>query len=155
MKRTIPVRPSRRYAAAFLACLALAAACGSSEDPVEPEVFSLSGDWTRINSSFGQLDGMVIRVNSAETQAQITSTPSNIYMFQTGDVKWRNIVQVADGRYEFDDLVREANTGAQSHVPGIITVNADGVSLSISFPTTGTFQEWLRAENGASAALTR
>jgi hypothetical protein len=77
-------------------------------------------------------------------------------MFQVDDVKWRNIVKVEDGEYQFEDLVREANTGAQSHVPGVITVNADDVSLSISFPTTGTFQDWLRAENGgAAAAVTR
>jgi hypothetical protein len=135
----------------------LGLSCGSSDDPLEPEEeFSLAGEWTRINSSFGQLDGMVIRVNSAQTQAAIVSTPANIYMFQVDDVKWRNIVKVEDGEYQFEDLVREANTGAQSHVPGVITVNADDVSLSISFPTTGTFQDWLRAENGgAAAAVTR
>ena len=73
-------------------------------------------------------------------QAVITSTPANVYMFEEGDLKWRGIVRVPDRQFTFDDLVRQANTGSQSYVSGVIQVAPDGLSLSLSFPTTGTFQ---------------
>ncbi|HUF69607.1 MAG TPA: hypothetical protein VMM79_13270 [Longimicrobiales bacterium] len=110
-----------------------------------PPPFSLTGQWTRINSSFGELDGMVVQVNGPESQAVITATPANIYIFQSGDLKWRNIVKVSDDEYEYEALVRQAIAGTQSHIPGLITVN-DGVSISLSFPTTGTFQDWIVVE---------
>ena len=47
--------------------------------------------------------------------------------------------------YTFEDLVREANTGDQSYVAGEIRVSANGDSLEVNFPTTGTFQDWIRA----------
>jgi hypothetical protein len=130
----------------LLLTLAVLVGCSGSSDPTEPEpeVFSLAGDWVRINSSFGELDGMVVRVEAAQTQALITSTPGNVYQFQIGDLKWRDIVRSAGDRFEFRDLVRAQGSWAQSYVPGVIQANRDGTSISISFPTTGTFQDWRR-----------
>jgi hypothetical protein len=139
-------RPHRwRLAPLAVMALTLAACAG---DPAEPESAdddrALAGTWSRINSSFQEIDGMRVQVEAAETEGVITTTPANVYQFQTGDLKWRNIVRLERGTYDFEDLVREANTGTPSYVTGRIRVNAGGDSLSISFPTTGTFQEWIR-----------
>ena len=143
-RKHMDVRPT----ALLVALLALLPACGSEDEPImepDPVDRSLAGSWSRINSSFQELDGMVVLVDNAETQGVITSTPMNIYMFQGGDLKWRSIANTSVGNYTFEDLIREANTGAMSYVAGQMRVSANGDSLEVSFPTTGTFQEWLRA----------
>ena len=139
----------RYRVSSWLTCIILLgafAACSDDNDPMEPEPpdRALEGSWSRVNSSFLELDGMVVLVNNTETEGVITSTPANVFMFENGDLKWRSIVRTAVGSYTFEDLVREANTGTQSYVAGEISVSADGDSLAVTFPTTGTFQEWLR-----------
>jgi hypothetical protein len=47
---------------------------------------------------------------------------------------------------KFGWLVRKENTGATSHVVGIITVGEDGNKLVMTFPTNGTTQEWIRVD---------
>lgn len=96
----------------------------------------------RVSSDFPELDGMLVTVNDQQTQGVITSTPQNVYMFQAGDLKWRNIVRVSADEWEFEDLVREEGTGAMSYVAGLMRVDTDGEGLSLSFPTTGGSQEW-------------
>lgn len=107
-----------------------------------PVVLSLQGSWERINSTFVALDGMIVQTNGAVTRGLITATPANIYQFGVGDLKWRNIRRRSNNEFDFEDLVRQANTGAQSYVPGIIQVQPGGQQLRIRFPTTGTFQQW-------------
>lgn len=105
-------------------------------------VLSLEGRWERINSTFVALNGMIVETNPAATRALIVSTPANIYQFGAGDLKWRNIRRRSDSEFDFEDLVRQANSGAPSYVPGIIEVQPGGQQLRIRFPTTGTFQQW-------------
>lgn len=140
--------------ALLAACLA-GAGCGSGSSPTAPtpsqtvtppppppQQFVLDGDWERINSSFTTLDGMVVRVAAGATQAVIVSTPANPFQFQVNDVKWRTIVRVSATRFSFEDLVRQSGTGAMSHVAGFIDVQANGTELAMTFPTTGTIQQW-------------
>ncbi|MEX1279667.1 MAG: hypothetical protein AB1Z55_03005 [Acidimicrobiia bacterium] len=115
----------------------LAAACSGDTSP-------LTGSWERTGGDFSQLQGMVVEVDAEATSAVITSVPANPFGFAVGDVKWATIIESDDGAYAFDDLVREENTGAQSTVEGIITLAADGDSLEIEFPETGTTQTWTR-----------
>ena len=42
--------------------------------------------------------------------------------------------------------MHKENTGATSHVEGIIRVREDGNTLVMTFPTTGTTQEWIRVD---------
>jgi len=151
--------PTFRWTSVALASLyvllALAMAeCGSSPSaptatnsvapPATTSVpaFSLAGGWVRVDSSFTSLDGMIVQVNDAESEGVITSAPANIYRFAAGDVKWRNVRKRSATEYDFEDLVRRANTGRQSYVGGIIEVQSSGQELRLRFPTTGTFQEW-------------
>lgn len=110
--------------------------------PTPDPILSLQGSWERINRSFVALDGMIVQTNPAVARGVITSTPANIYQFAAGDLKWRNITRRSNSEFDFEDLVRQANTGAQSYVPGIIEVQPGGQQLRIRFPTTGTFQQW-------------
>jgi hypothetical protein len=105
-----------------------------------PAAATLDGEWERVDSTFTSIDGMVVRVEGAE--AVIVSVPENEFQFQAGDVKWRNISQTSETEYTFEDLVREEGTGAMSYIEGVITVNPDGPSLEMTFPTSGTVQQW-------------
>jgi hypothetical protein len=107
---------------------------------------SLVGQWERAESTFTSLDGMIIEVQGDGTSALILTVPENEYQFAAGDEKWSDIESTGDGEYTFQDLVREENTGATSYVEGIITVGEDGNTLVMTFPTTGTNQEWVRVE---------
>jgi hypothetical protein len=89
---------------------------------------------------------MIIEVNDDGTSAVILTVPENEYQFQAGDEKWSDIEQTADYEYAFQDLVREENTGATSTVEGIITISEDGATITMTFPSTGTEQEWVRAD---------
>ncbi|HEY6634983.1 MAG TPA: hypothetical protein VI141_05145, partial [Acidimicrobiia bacterium] len=91
-------------------------------------------------------DGMIIEVQGDGTTALILTVPENEYQFVAGDEKWSDITSTGDGEYGFQDLVREENTGATSYVEGVITVSEDGNTLTMTFPTTGTTQEWVRVE---------
>jgi hypothetical protein len=142
----------------FLVLAAFAGACSGGPTAPSPPVpapsapapapapvpipFSLTARWERFDSSFADLDGMVVEVNADASQAVIVSAPVNVYRFQAGDVKWRNVVRVSDSEFNFEDLVRQAGTGAQSYVPGVIRFEANGQELRFSFPTTGTAQRW-------------
>lgn len=123
------------------------AACGSDEPtdttvPAGPGA-SLAGQWERAESSFTSLDGMIIEVGADGTEAIILTVPDNEFQFQAGDVKWRSIEPTGDNEFSFEDLVREEGTGATSYVEGVIAVTGDD-TLEMTFPTTGTVQEWVR-----------
>ena len=106
----------------------------------------LVGQWERAESTFTSLDGMIIEVQEDGTTALILTVPENEYQFQAGDEKWSDIQQTSENEYAFQDLVREENTGATSHVEGVIAVGDDGNTLVMTFPTTGTTQEWVRVD---------
>jgi hypothetical protein len=138
----------RRLTTALALALALAiAACGSDEPAGTTTSDApggvLAGQWERAESSFTSLDGMVIEVNADGTEAVILTVPDNEFQFQAGDVKWRSIEPTGDGEFSFEDLVREEGSGATSYVEGVITVTGDD-TLEMTFPTTGTVQEWVR-----------
>ncbi len=141
---------SARRMVLFAALVILLMACGSDE-PTSTTVAagsdggSLVGQWERAESSFSSLDGMIIEVQPDGTQAVIVTVPENEFQFQAGDVKWRSIESTGDSEYSFEDLVREEGTGETSHVVGVITVTDDD-TLEMTFPTTGTVQEWVRVE---------
>jgi ABC-type Fe3+-hydroxamate transport system substrate-binding protein len=106
----------------------------------------LVGQWERAESTFTSLDGMIIEVQADGTTAVILTVPENEYQFAAGDEKWSDIESSGDLEYTFQDLVREEGSGATSHVEGIITVSEDGSTLVMTFPTTGTTQEWVRVD---------
>jgi hypothetical protein len=139
-----------RRIAPLLVLSALLAACGSDEpvgtsSTVAPsERAVLAGQWERAESSFTSLDGMIIEVQPDGGQAVILTVPENEYQFVAGDVKWRSI-EATDAGFSFEDLVREEGSGATSYVEGVITVTEEG-TLEMTFPTTGTVQEWVRVE---------
>jgi hypothetical protein len=141
--------------------LALGACSGESTDSSQVEVASttttpasttvagespLVGQWERAESTFTSLDGMIIEVQADGTSALILTVPENEYQFTAGDEKWSDIENTEDGEYTFQDLVREEGSGASSQVEGIITVSDDGRTLVMTFPTTGTNQEWVRVD---------
>ena len=141
--------------------LALGACGGESTDTTHAEVPTttaaptatgitvgspLVGQWERSESTFTSLDGMIIEVQGNGTTALILTVPENEYQFVAGDEKWSDIQSTGEGEFSFQDLVREENTGATSHVEGVITVGDDGNTLTMTFPTTGTTQEWVRVE---------
>ncbi len=111
------------------------------------EAPSLAGQWERAESTYTSLDGMIIEVQADGASALILTVPENEFQFAVGDEKWSHIESSGDGEYSFHDLVREENTGATSYVEGIITVGEDGNTLVMTFPTTGTTQEWVRVED--------
>ncbi len=147
----------RGYRAAALLLLVAVAlvttACSASEETTttvvaeEPAV-SLSGEWERVDSTFASLDGMVIRIDSGGTEAIIVSVPDNEFQFAAGDVKWRNIERTSDTEFTFEDLVREAGSGATSYIEGVLTVDPDGTRLEATFPTSSTIQEWQLTSSG-------
>jgi hypothetical protein len=51
---------------------------------------------------------------------------------------------VSNTRLSFEDLLRQEGSGAASYVPGFIDANTNGTELSMTFPTTGTVQQWRR-----------
>lgn len=106
----------------------------------------LAGQWERAESTYTSLDGMIIEVDAVGASAVILTVPENEYQFAAGDVKWSEIEQTSEFEYSFQDLVRQENTGATSYVEGIIQLSDDGSSLTMTFPTTGTSQEWVRVE---------
>jgi hypothetical protein len=131
----------------------LGGACGGSSPtaptpapppPTPPARFELAGEWVRINSSFAELDGMIVRVSGDGSQALIVSTPANPFRFQPDDLKWRAITRVSATRLQFEDLVRQSGSGAMSYVSGFIEAQPNAVELSMTFPTTGTVQQWRR-----------
>ena len=155
MSRRPSVRHAFAHAAALGCALLIAGACGSSPaaptptptpqpapNPTPAPQFELSGDWERINSSFTTLDGMVVRLSNDGTQAVIVTTPANPFQFQPGDLKWRTIARVSDTRFSFEDLVRQSGSGAMSYVSGFIDAQANGTDIAMTFPTTGTVQQW-------------
>jgi hypothetical protein len=142
--------------------LAVSACSGESTDTTLGEVASttsapestgitvgspLVGQWERSESTFTSLDGMIIEVQGDGTTALILTVPENEYQFVAGDEKWSDIQSTGEGEFSFQDLVREENTGATSYVEGVITVGEDGTTLTMTFPTTGTTQEWVRVES--------
>jgi hypothetical protein len=152
--------PAARHIPTVL-LIGLLAACGSSPTAPDPAPtpapapqpapnpspapqFVLSGEWERINSSFATLDGMVVRVSDDGAQATIVSTPSNPFQFAPGDLKWRNITRVSDTRFSFEDLLRQSGTGAMSYVSGFMEAQNNGTELAMTFPSTGTIQQWRR-----------
>jgi hypothetical protein len=106
--------------------------------------FSLAGRWERFDSSFPELDGMIVQVDAPEAQGVIVSTPSNRYQFREGDLKWSNVRRTADGEYRFDDLVRQASSGSPSYIAGVLRAQPQGQELQATFPSSGTVQRWRR-----------
>lgn len=106
----------------------------------------LVGEWERAEGDFSELHGMIVEVGGDGTTAVIVSVPENPYQFVVGDVKWDQIEETGDGEFTFQDLVREENTGATSTTEGVITLSEDGNTIEITFPATGTVQEWVRSE---------
>jgi hypothetical protein len=51
---------------------------------------------------------------------------------------------VSNTRFSFEDLVRQSGSGATSYVAGFIDAQPNGTELSMTFPTTGTIQQWRR-----------
>jgi hypothetical protein len=150
-----------RFILLVATCLALFACGGETTDTTQAEAAftttapaattvaaesALVGQWERAESTFTSLDGMIIEVQGDGTSALILTVPENEYQFAAGDEKWSDIESTGDGEYTFQDLVREENTGATSYVEGIITVGGDGNTLVMTFPTTGTDQEWVRVD---------
>jgi hypothetical protein len=148
-----------RLAAALVLAAAASADCGDGSTSTSPNnppaasstttttsvsAFSLTGSWERIDSTFADLDGMVVEVNGAESEGTITSVRSNVYRFAPGDLKWRRIVKRTATEYDFEDLVRQAGSGRQSYVAGILEVQSNPQELRMRFPTTGSFQVWRR-----------
>jgi hypothetical protein len=139
-----------RRIALLLVLSVLLAACvsdepvGTSSTVAPSERAVLAGQWERAESSFTSLDGMIIEVQPDGGQAVILTVPENEYQFVAGDVKWRSI-EATDAGFSFEDLVREEGSGATSYVEGVITVTEEG-TLEMTFPTTGTVQEWVRVE---------
>ena len=88
---------------------------------------------------------MIVEVQGDGGSAVIVTVPENPFQFVVGDVKWDQIEATGEGEFTFQDLVRQENTGATSTVEGVITLGADGNSLEINFPATGTVQEWVRS----------
>ncbi|HMQ49283.1 MAG TPA: hypothetical protein PKA00_17500 [Saprospiraceae bacterium] len=143
--------PIFHYCLLAFTCLILVASCKKQEDDSTPEPnpemrdpLYLQGRWERINSTFVQLDGMEILADTTTGIAAITSTPTNPYGFVTGDPKWINITRTSDSTYTFDDLVKETNNTNQYYVPGVIIAQEDNEELKMTFPTTGTTQQWRR-----------
>ena len=89
---------------------------------------------------------MIIEVQPDGTRALIITVPENEFQFVAGDEKWRSIESTSETEYTFEDLERGKNTGIESHVEGVITLSEDGNTLTMTFPTTGTTQEWVRVE---------
>lgn len=150
--------------AVLVALLVVLAACGGEEPAATSttfqattttspastttpaEVFSLVGQWQRAEtSSYASLAGMIVEVSEDGTEAVIVTVPDNEFQFESGDVKWSAIEATGPNEYTFDDLVREEGSGASSHVEGVITVTGDG-TLEMTFPSTGTVQDWVRVE---------
>ncbi len=123
-----------------------ATATTASPSTTTAEDLSLVGQWERAESTFTSLDGMIIEVQADGASALILTVPENEYQFAAGDEKWSDIESTGDAEYSFQDLVREENTGTTSYVEGVITVGEDGNTLVMTFPTTGTTQEWVRVD---------
>jgi hypothetical protein len=149
----LPIPGHRTAAAAVLLLLSFTPGCTSSPaaptppptpnpTPAPASQFVLSGTWQRTNSTFATLDGMVVEVSADGTQAVITAMPANPYQFQVGDVKWRNITRESATRFAFEDLVRQSGSGAMSYVAGFIDAQPGGSELAMTFPSTGTLQQW-------------
>jgi len=146
----------------ILAAVCLLAACGdtgtdttaattvtTAADTTAAGGGPLAGDWERFDSSFRSLDGMVVRVSDDGTEAVIVSAPDNEFGFRVGDVKWRAITATSaafpatsDTEYAFEDLVRATASEDTSYVAGVIKVSSGGAELTMTFPTTGTMQNW-------------
>lgn len=147
-------------AALVMLALAVLPGCGggrgrgpTAPDPPPPPPpppgpsLSLTGDWERAQgSTFPELNGMVVRVNGRESRGVIVSTPSNVYHFAAGDRKWRNIERISEGEYRFEDLIRQAGSGAKSYIPGLLHIRDDGREVMADFPTSGTVQRWRRVD---------
>jgi hypothetical protein len=118
---------------------------GSSTVPSEEET-SLAGRWERAESTFTSLDGMVVEVAADGGSAVVIAVPDNEFQFQEGDVKWRMIEPMGEGRWSFEDLVRESGSGATSWVSGEMSLAEDGAALEMTF-STGTTQEWVRSDD--------
>lgn len=106
----------------------------------------LVGTWERAEGDFSELIGMVVEVQGDGGSAVIVTVPENPYQFVVGDVKWDQIEASDDGGFTFQDLVRQENTGATSTVEGVITLSDDANTIEITFPDTGTVQEWVRSD---------
>ena len=157
----MPSTSTSRFALLVAAALTLIACGGETSDTTVAEASPtttatpsitiapgspLVGQWERAESTFTSLDGMIIEVQDDGGTAVILTVPENEYQFQAGDEKWSEIQQTSENEYTFQDLVREENTGATSHVEGVIAVSEDGNALVMTFPTTGTTQEWVRVD---------
>ena len=90
---------------------------------------------------------MIIEVQADGATALIVTVPENEFQFVAGDEKWRAIESTSETEYTFEDLEREANTVTESYVEGVISLSEDGNTLTMTFPTTGTTQEWVRVED--------
>ena len=124
---------------------ASAPASTTGPDSTVAAVSPLAGEWERAEtSSFSSLAGMIVEVDEEGTTAVIVSVPENEFQFTAGDEKWTTITPGAENEWTFQDLQRESGSGAESHVEGIITMSEDGGTLTMTFPTTGTTQEWVR-----------
>lgn len=148
----------------ILAVVLFAAACGgdSVSDTTTADVTTTVGDpgstapasvgspligqWERAEGDFSELHGMIVEVGGDGTTAVILSVPDNPYQFVVGDVKWDHIEETGDGEFTFQDLVREESTGTTSTTEGVIKLSEDGNTIEITFPDTGTVQEWVRSE---------
>lgn len=87
---------------------------------------SLPGEWQRAESTFTRLDGMVVEVQSDESDGLMVAEPEGEFQSQERDVRWRSIEPTGEGEWSFEDLVREAGSGETSYVPGVITFALDG-----------------------------
>jgi hypothetical protein len=89
---------------------------------------------------------MVVEVEADGTSAVVVTVPENEFRFVAGDEKWRNIEAISGTEFIFDDLQREAGSGSESLVEGVMTLSDDGNTLTVNSPTTPA-QEWVRVED--------
>ncbi len=111
---------------------------------------SIEGKWVRIGDDYA---GMIISVRRLNNgfEGELIEAGDSYPKFLVGDIKWKDIVNVAEGEYRFRDLFKAGTYGTSSFREARMMVNGDTLNTRLLSQTRGEIgsnQVWIRLREG-------
>ena len=93
-------------------------------------IFSLNGNWQLSSSSDNLMEGTVVTVFPAVSDATIRTLANNSSCFRERDVLWRGVKSSSGGGFTLETLINACNNATVYHPATITIISNDEIRLT-------------------------